>query len=143
MSRPRILLVDDEELFVTTLAKRMERRDLDVAVANSGEQALQLAGDRIFDVVVLDLAMPGIDGIETLKGLRELQPDCQVLLLSGHGTVKSGVEAMKFGAVDFLEKPIELDELLVKVHEAGVRAERAGEKRAEEQIDNILHKKGW
>ncbi len=143
MSNPRILLVDDEELFVTTLAKRMERRDLSVMVAGSGEEALELARNQRFDAVVLDLAMPGIDGIETLQRLRELNPDCQALLLSGHGTVKSGVEAMKLGAVDFLEKPVELDDLLVKVHEAVQRTEKLGEQRAEEQVDQILHKKGW
>ena len=139
----RVLLVDDEELFLTALAKRMTKRGFDVATAENGQVAVEMAAARGFDVIVLDLAMPGFDGIETLKRLRAADPDLQIILLTGHATVSAGVEAMKLGAMDFLQKPADFQELLAKIEEAGARKLALVEKRGEEKIRGILGEKGW
>ena len=138
-----VLLVDDEIEFVSTLAERMRARGLDVDFVTSGVEALQLAKQKTFDAVVLDIAMPGMDGIETLKHLLEDQPDLQVVLLSGQATVKTAVEASKLGAVDVLEKPADVETLVGLIREA--RAERLAksEERTQEEIEEILRTKGW
>jgi len=114
-----------------------------VTTAESGAAALEKIRARDFDTVVLDLAMPGMDGIETLRRIKAEDPDVQVILLTGHGTVPSGVEAMKLGAIDFLQKPATFDELLEKIKEAGAKKALLVEKRTEEQVDEILRGKGW
>ena len=143
MTGDRVLLVDDEEDFTEALAKRLEGRGLNVTTAESGAAALEKIRARDFDTVVLDLAMPGMDGIETLRRIKAEDPDVQVILLTGHGTVPSGVEAMKLGAIDFLQKPATFDELLEKIKEAGAKKALLVEKRTEEQVDEILRGKGW
>jgi len=143
MDQDRVLLVDDEVEFVRALAKRLAARGLNVEVAGDVESAVEKVKQRDFDVIVLDLAMPGIDGLETLKRLREVNPDLQVVLLTGHGSIKSGVEAMKEGAVDFLEKPAEFSDLLAKIREASARHMLLVEKRREEQVKDILRDRGW
>jgi DNA-binding NtrC family response regulator len=143
MDKDRVLLVDDEEEFVRALAKRLKARGLNVEVSGDGESALEKVKHSDFDVIVLDLAMPGMDGLETLKRLREVNPDLQVILLTGHGTIKSGVEAMKEGATDFLEKPAEFPELLAKIREARARRMVLVEKRRQEQVADILRERGW
>ncbi len=143
MDKDRVLLVDDEEEFVRALAKRLGARGLNVEVSGDGESAVEKVKQRDFDVIVLDLAMPGIDGLETLKRLREVNPDLQIVLLTGHGSIKSGVEAMKEGAVDFLEKPAEFSELLAKIQEASAKRMLLVEKRREEQVKDILRDRGW
>lgn len=143
MTNERVLLVDDEEEFVETLAKRMKARGLVVDTAESGEVAIEKVQDGGFDVVVLDLAMPGIDGIETLRRVLEINHDLQVILLTGHGTVSKGVEAMRLGAADFLEKPADFKELLKKVREASEKKALLIQKRTEEHVAEILEKKGW
>ena len=115
MDKDRVLLVDDEEEFVRALAKRLRTRGLNVEISGDGKSAVDKVRKSDFDVIVLDLAMPGMDGLETLKRLREVNPDLQIVLLTGHGSIKAGVEAMKEGAVDFLEKPAEFSELLTKI----------------------------
>jgi len=143
MTQYRVLLVDDEELFLTALAKRMTKRGYDVATAENGNIALEMAAARHFDVIVLDLAMPGIDGIETLKKLRIADPILQIILLTGHATVSAGVEAMKLGAMDFLEKPADFKDLLAKIEEAGSRKMNLDLQHAEDQVSDIMGKKGW
>ncbi len=143
MDEHKVLLVDDEEVFVEALAKRMTKRGLTVDTAESGAVAMEKASERDFDVIVLDLAMPGLDGIETLRKLRELNTDLQVILLTGHGSVRAGVEAMKEGATDFLEKPCDFDELLAKIESASARKAVLVEKRQTDKVDEILKKHGW
>ena len=143
MDGDRILLVDDEEEFVRALAKRLAARGLEVETASDGESAIEKIKGSEFDVIVLDLAMPNMDGIETLRRLRAIDPDLQVVLLTGHGTVKTGVEAMKAGALDFLEKPAELQELLAKIREAIARRMVLVKKRREEEVEDILRQRGW
>jgi DNA-binding NtrC family response regulator len=139
----KVLLVDDEEEFTETLAERMRTRGMDVSTTNSGANALQMVDDENFDVVVLDLKMPGIDGLEALKRIKRRRPDIQVVLLTGHATVEKGVEAMKQGALEFLEKPVDLASLTDAIHKAKATKMVLVEKETEERIKEILHHKGW
>jgi DNA-binding NtrC family response regulator len=139
----KILLVDDEEEFAKTLAERLEARGLRVDVAFSGEEALEKARKKSFDAIILDLAMPGMDGIATLKKFREINPDLQIIILTGQATVEKGVEAMKLGAVDLMEKPADLKELLAKIEEASSQKALLVEKHIDEQLKDIMGKKGW
>lgn len=127
MSRVRVLVVDDEEDFATAVTQRLIRRGFDATAAFSGAQALELLRESRFDVVTLDLKMPGMDGLETLREARRLDPHVQVVLLTGHGTVSSGIEGMLGGAADFLQKPAAIDVLCTTVAAA---AERTRESRA-------------
>ena len=143
MTVSRVLLVDDEESFVEFLGKRLRARGLEVETSGSGEEALERVQSHEFDAIVLDLAMPGMDGIETLKRLKEIDPDLQIILLTGHGTIEKGVQATKLGAVDFLQKPADLQDLLDHIREAGARKMVLLERRAAEQIADIIKEKGW
>jgi len=143
MANERVLLVDDEVEFTQILSQRMESRGVGVDTAASGPEALEKAKAAPYDAIILDLAMPGMDGIETLKRLLEGNPDLQVILLTGHGTLQKGVEAVKLGAVDFLEKPAARDKLLEKIHQAQATRMLLVEERAEERMKDILKSKGW
>jgi DNA-binding NtrC family response regulator len=114
-----------------------------VETAANGREALEKVKERDFDAVLLDIAMPGWDGIETLKYLVEARPDLQVVLLTGHATVKKGIEAMKLGALDLLEKPAEFQDLLQKIEEASAKKAILVEKRIESKLEDILQKKSW
>jgi DNA-binding response OmpR family regulator len=116
----RVLLVDDEEEFVKTLAERLEMRDLGSDKAFSGEEALQVVSDQEPDVMVLDLKMPGIDGMEVLRRVRRAYPQVQIIMLTAHGTDKDQEEAMRLGAYAYLQKPVNL-EILVKTMKAAYR----------------------
>jgi DNA-binding NtrC family response regulator len=139
----KVLLVDDEAEFTEVLAERMTARGLRVDVADSGHAALELARQVFYDAVVLDLMMPGIDGLETLKRLLEINPDLQVILLTGHATLPQGIEAIKHGALEFMEKPVEMQLLLEKIGEAKEIKDERVEKRAAQDIDDILKSRGW
>ncbi len=139
----KVLLVDDEEEFVETLAERMRTRGMEVSTSNSGADALELVDDEDFDVVVLDLKMPGIDGLDALQRIKRRRPDIQVVLLTGHATVEKGVEAIKHGALEFLEKPVDLASLTDAIHKAKATKMVLVEKETEERIKEILHHKSW
>ena len=113
-----VLIVDDEDEFRELTAKRLTKRGLKVQDAESGERALEILEHSHTDVVLLDVKMPGIDGIETLRRIRILRPLVEVVLLTGHASIDSGIEGMKLGAFDYLMKPIELDPLLEKLEDA-------------------------
>ena len=138
-----VLLVDDEEQFLEVLSQRLETRGLKVKAVTSGEDAIKQVEDRNFDAIVIDLAMPGIDGIETLKRIKEKRPDLEIIMLTGHATVKSGIEAMKLGADDFLEKPVDLNVLLEKIGEAMHKRMLVVEKGRQEEVKKILKSKTW
>lgn len=138
-----VLVVDDEEQFLDMFSKRLEGRGLKVDTAKSGEEAIKHAKERDFDAIVLDLVMPGIGGIETLKRLREENPDLQIIILTGHATVEKGVEAIKAGAVDFMEKPVDINKLMEKIGEAAHKKILIVEKKAEDHVKDILQSKGW
>jgi DNA-binding NtrC family response regulator len=114
----RLLLVDDEERFTKTLAKRLGERGLNVITASSGLEALKLMEHNVFDVVVLDVKMPGMDGVETLREMRKVQPLTEVILLTGHASVDSAIEGMRLGAFEYLLKPCEIEELMAKIEDA-------------------------
>ncbi|MEJ2582954.1 MAG: response regulator [Acidobacteriota bacterium] len=139
----KVLLVDDEEEFVDTLAERMQNRGMDVSTCNSGRDALDLIDSESFDVVVLDLQMPGMNGIEVLERIKQRRPDIQVVLLTGHATVEKGVEAMKQGALEFLEKPIDFSKLSEIIHKAKAEKMILVEKDTEERIREIIRGKSW
>ena len=143
MSRHKVLLIDDEEEFTNALAERLTLRGMTVESAYSGEEALKKVTDHDFDAVLLDLAMPGWDGIETLKRLKKARPDLQVVLLTGQATVGQGVEAMKLGAADLVEKPAALKELLEKIEEVSAKKALLIEEQLEAEMEAILRKRGW
>ncbi len=128
----KVLLVDDEAPFVETLAKRLSKRDLTILTAFSGAEALQkLDGEAGIDVVVLDVKMPGMDGIETLKAIKNIHPLVEVIMLTGHATVESAIEGMRWGALDYLMKPCDIEVLMVKVQEAKSKKNKQEEKIAQ------------
>jgi DNA-binding response OmpR family regulator len=118
MEKIKILLVDDEKEFVETLSERIRMRDHDSKVALNGEEALKHIDDDLPDVVVLDLKMPGIDGMEVLRRIRKAYPNVQVIMLTGHGSDKDEKEARKLGAFEYLQKPVEIDTLMKKIKKA-------------------------
>jgi len=138
-----VLLVDDEEQFLDALSQRLKARGLKVESVTSGEDAVKQVEDQNFDAIVVDLAMPGIDGIETLRRIKEKRPDLEIIMLTGHATVKSGIEAMKLGAEDFLEKPVDLNELLEKIGEAKNKRMLVVEKGRQEEVRKIIKSKTW
>jgi len=113
-----VLLVDDEVEFLDTLLKRMKKRDVNVVGARSGEEALGLLEQHLVDVVVLDVKMPGMDGIQTLRELKRRHPMVEVIMLTGHASLEVAIEGMELGAFDYLMKPVDIDELLYKVEDA-------------------------
>ncbi|MDJ0622843.1 MAG: response regulator [Desulfocapsaceae bacterium] len=139
----KILLVDDEEEFLNTLTQRLEVRGLKVTGATRGQQAVELIDNQSFDIILLDLAMPGMDGFETLKKIKEKDPDAEIVMLSGKGSLLSGVEAVKLGAEDFLVKPVDLNDLLKRIEEAKERRILVLQKKAKKELGDILHKKHW
>jgi DNA-binding response OmpR family regulator len=118
MKDMKVLLVDDEEEFVKALAERLKMRDLRSDTVLDGEEALSYVEDQEPDVMVLDLKMPGIDGMEVLRQVRRVYPNIQVIILTGHGTEKDEEEAKRLGAFDYLEKPVNLDVLVKKLKAA-------------------------
>ncbi|GBE30048.1 MAG TPA: response regulator [Bacteroidetes bacterium] len=139
----RVLLVDDEEEFTSVLSERMQTRGLIVDVSANGQDALTLANEETYDAVILDLAMPGMDGIETLKRLVKMNPDIQVILLTGHATLQKSVEAMKSGAMEFMEKPVKIDVLLEKIQQAHDKHEQLTETRIDDMLSDITKRMGW
>jgi len=109
--QPNVLIVDDEAVFAKTLAERLSFRDCQVSIALNGNDAIDLIAKKNIDVVILDLAMPGIDGIETLKEIKKIKPLTEVIMLTGNATVETAIEGLKVGAMDYLMKPCEVEEL--------------------------------
>ncbi|KGO34989.1 MAG: response regulator [Desulfoprunum sp.] len=139
----KILLIDDEVDFLSAMSERMKARDMQVTTASSAKEGLEKVAAGSFDAVILDLAMPEMDGIETLKILKEKNPDLQVILLTGHATIKQGIEAMKLGAMDLLEKPADINALTEKIKTAQAKKMLIVEKKNEEMIRKIMATKGW
>ncbi|HMK60185.1 MAG TPA: response regulator [Dissulfurispiraceae bacterium] len=114
----RVLLVDDEARFVEILAERLRMRGVSVDTTTSGEAALKLVGEKSFDAVLLDLSMPGMGGTEVLREMKKIKPALQVIILTGQGSIQATVEVMKEGALDFMEKPVDINKLIEKLKEA-------------------------
>lgn len=124
MGELRLLLVDDEVEFLEPMKARLERRGLTCTTATSGEAALHLLESERFDCAVVDVKMPGMDGLELLRRMRRTWPETAVVLLTGHASVELGVQGMELGAFEYLLKPIELDDLLDTVRRAAAGARR-------------------
>jgi two-component system, NtrC family, sensor kinase len=127
----RLLLVDDEADFRRAIARRLTKRGITPAEAANGEECLQLLAEQPMDVVVLDVKMPGMNGIEVLARIKEKHPETEVILLTGHATTPDGVAGIKSGAFDYLTKPIELEQLVSKIQQAHDKILRAAEKKRE------------
>jgi len=139
----RVLLVDDEEEFVEALAERLETRDFAVFKAFSADQALALIAQQEVDVVVLDVLMPGKDGIVALREIKERQPILEVIMLTGNATVESAVNGLKLGAFDYLMKPTETKELVEKIINAYKRKADQEARIRNAEIERIMLSRGW
>jgi DNA-binding NtrC family response regulator len=138
MLRTVVMLVDDEVGFVDAMAKRLNKRDLEISTAYSGPEALKkLAVDSKTDVIILDVKMPVMDGIETLREIKKAHPLIEVIMLTGHATVETGIEGMKLGAFDYLVKPCDIDQLMVKVQQAKNKKSQHEEKITQARINEI------
>jgi DNA-binding NtrC family response regulator len=121
MNEMSVLACDDEVDFVETLCKRLARRQVNALCVHSGQEALRALDKGSFDVVVMDVKMPGMDGIETLKEIKKRHPLVEVVMLTGHGSVESGMQGMGLGAYDYVLKPVDIDDLVDKLRKAHER----------------------
>ena len=133
----RVLVVDDEDDFRETIVNRLEKRNLSVTEAENGEKAMEILEEKLFDVAILDVKMPGMDGIETLREMNRKRPLMEVIMLTGHATVESGVEGMKLGAFDYILKPVKLDELMEKMTMAYEKKKAHDEKIQEARVREL------
>ncbi len=144
MEKCRVLLVDDERDFLEVLTRRLGKRDVNVEGVSSGEEALQYLQAKPIDVAVLDVKMPGMDGLTALREIKKLNPLIEVIMLTGHASLEVALEGMRSGAFDYLMKPAEIDELLYKIQDAHraktiqeekiARLERQKEQQASEEV---------
>lgn len=138
MAIANVLLVDDEVSFVETFSERLDMRNLETSKAFSGEEALQLLETKKdIDVVILDVKMTGIDGIETLAEIKKRHPLVEVIMLSGHADVESAIDGMKQGAYDYLMKPCDMDQIITKVTDAAAKKREHEEKIIQARIKEI------
>jgi DNA-binding NtrC family response regulator len=142
MISPLVLLVDDEVPFVETMSKRLSKRQLMVLPAYTGREALEMLGKNAVDVVILDVKMPGMDGIQTLREIKQTYPLVEVIMLTGHATIETAVEGMRLGAFDYLMKPCEIEELLAKVGEAKEKKSKHEQKIMDARMKEITLRRG-
>lgn len=143
MNDTRVLVVDDEKEFVDTLTERLMLRGFEVDQAYTGDEALEKIMNRDYDVMVLDVRMPGRSGIETLREVRKERPLLSVLMLTGHATVETAIEGMKLGAMDYLLKPTETKDLVEKIEVASKLKREHEDRIRQAEIQNTLKKRGW
>ncbi len=137
-----ILLVDDEKEFAETLAERLTARGHRVRVAFDGPQALEALKQRPFDAVILDLFMPGMDGLATMREMKARQPLVEVILLTGHGSVDTAVAGLKNGAFDYVLKPAKFEELLEKLQAARQRKAEQEERIRQAEARSLTRRTG-
>ena len=118
MSSMSVLLVDDEVSYLETLSKRLSKREAEVRVAHSGEEALEVLQDHAIDVVLIDVKMPGMDGLTALHKIKQQWPLTEVIVLTGHASMEAAIRGMELGAFDYLMKPVDFTELLYKLEDA-------------------------
>ena len=138
----RVLVVDDEADFLTTLVNRLRKRNLEVSGVASGEKALGLLDKEPFDVVILDVKMPGMDGVDVLREMKRKWPLVEVIMLTGHASVQSGIEGMKRGAFDYIMKPTDIDDLLDKMRKAFEKKSNHEEKIRQAKIKELKNSIG-
>ena len=141
MENARILLVDDETDFTDTMSQLLQTRGYRVTAVNGGESAIKALGQAGYDVMVLDLKMPGMDGMATLKEAKKLELFTETLILTGHATVDTALEAIKLGAYDYLTKPCDIDELVQKIQGAWKKKDVAEKQEISKKIDRIVEGK--
>jgi DNA-binding NtrC family response regulator len=139
----RVLLVDDEEQFVEVLGQRLQGRGFKVDTAFNGDDAIEFINAHDVDVVVLDVLMPGRDGLETLREIKRIKPIIEVIMLTGHGTVDTAIQGMKLAAYDYLMKPTDTAELVEKIAKAHQRKKEHEDRIRQAEVDNIVKRKGW
>lgn len=138
-----VLLVDDEAPFVATMKKRLTKRNLTVLSAHSGPEALDvLEREPLVDVVILDVKMPDMDGMETLRQIKEAHPAVEVIMLTGHATMETAIEGMKLGAFDYLMKPCSIEQVLDKVREAKEKRRKSEDEITRARIREITMRRG-
>jgi len=138
----KVLLIDDEIDFLEAMSERMTARGMAVSTASSADEAIKIIETASFDAIILDFQMPGMDGMEALKTIKEKRPESQIILLTGYATVEKGVEAMKIGASDFIEKPADLEALSQKIKKAKARRMLIVEKQQAKSVLDALKKYG-
>ena len=138
----RVLVVDDEKDFVEMFALRLEGQGEKVSTAHSGKEALKVLENKIIDVVILDIRMPGMDGIDTLKQIKKLYPIVEVIMLTGHGSTQTAVEGMKLGAFDYMIKPADFDEIKLKIYNARTRKDEQEERIRQAEVKLLLRRSG-
>jgi DNA-binding NtrC family response regulator len=124
----KLMLVDDEKRYLQTTAKLMKKKGIEVVTAQSGEQALDLLRTHDVHVVILDIKMPGMDGFKTLRAIKTLYPQVEVIMLTGHATMDSAIEGLQYGAFDYVMKPADIDDIVNKAYEAFEKRRRLDEK---------------
>jgi len=134
----KLLIVDDEVKFLESIARRLEMRGFDVTKAVNGQEALDAAGRASFDLALLDLKMPGLNGQQVLERLKKEHKYLEVVILTGHGSVDSAVECTKLGAFGYLPKPYELDKLLEVLKDAYEARMRSKFKQDDERTKKIM-----
>ncbi len=139
----KVLLVDDEEQFVEVLAQRLQTRGFHVETTFNGDDAIQLIGQHDVDVVILDVLMPGRDGIEVLREIKRTKPLIEVIMLTGHGTVDTAISGMKLGAYDYLMKPTDTTELVEKITKSFQRKTEQEERIRQAEVDRLVKTRGW
>ncbi len=137
-----ILLVDDEKDFVEMLALRLEEAGEKVTPAYNGQMCLDILGKEPVDVVILDIKMPGMNGIQALRTIKIMYPLVEVILLTGHGTTETAIEGMKLGAFDYLQKPADFDDLTAKLAGAREKKEEQDERIRKAEVRQLLRRGG-
>ncbi|RQD64704.1 MAG: response regulator [Desulfonatronovibrio sp. MSAO_Bac4] len=145
LKKIKMMIVDDEERFLSTLAKRLAEKGVYVETASSGFEALEKIRDKSMDIVVLDIKMPQMDGIQTLGHIKKIDSDIEVILLTGHANVESAVEGMRLGAHDYLMKPCDLELLIEKVLDAFNKKAGREDKRIRDHVSKEMEhwQKHW
>lgn len=138
MSDVQLLIVDDEERFLETTRRLMANRGVQTKTAPSGAEALRIIDETPVDVVILDVKMPGMDGVETLQRIKRHYPLIEVIMLTGHGSVDSAVKGLRMGAFDYVMKPCDIPDLLAKVEEAYGKKKSMEEKIRKVQVDRMI-----
>lgn len=137
----KVLLIDDEPQFVEVLAERLEARGFSVQTALSGDQGLAKLQEQEADVVVLDVQMPWRDGVETLREIKRIKPLIEVIMLTGHATIESGIQGLKLGAYDYLMKPTDTEDLVAKILRAYARKSEQEDRIRRAEIDKTIAKR--
>ncbi|WDN90314.1 hypothetical protein BuS5_03285 [Desulfosarcina sp. BuS5] len=143
MNTFRVLAIDDEVDFLETIVNRLKKRKLDAVGVTSGEEGLKLLDEQLFDVILLDIKMPGgIDGIEALREIKKIQPIAEVILFTGHASVETSIEGMRLGAFDYLLKPVKFEDLLQKMASAFEKKDSHEQKIRNAKIKDLIRHPG-